>query len=211
MNRSSTTERGNDSTLVDYRDVLAPTFVAYLAYESTALGLRSYQSHVVHGLLQTKEYAQSLGRRVSKPDTPQQARARQVEARLARRGILDRGSGPLHFILDESVLLRPTEPGETGMEILRGQLRRLVELDQHPRVTIQVLPFRTGMHAGTSGSFTILEPQQPNLYRYLVYRERDGGSSITTEPHDVATYQHWFEALASASISLHDHHADVPS
>lgn len=208
MTAPSTTQPGTVATLTDYKDVLAPSFVAYLAYEQTAVGLRAYHPHVVHGLLQTKDYAQSLGRSVGKPDTPPEITARQLEARLARKAILDQDGGPLHFILDESVLLRTTEPGQTGVEILRGQLRQLVELDQHPRITIQVLPLRTGMYRGTSSMFTILEPRQPNLYRHLVYREQDEGSTIATDPHEVSTYQRWFEALASAAISLQDHHVD---
>lgn len=195
--------------LTTYRDVLVPSFVGYLAYESTAVGLRSFQPFVVHGLLQTLDYARSLTRATAPAGTSQATVDRQIEARQARQTVLDQPGGRLRFIVDESVLVRPTSPGEAGERILRDQLVHLAGFDDHPRVTVQVLPLRCGVRPGLSGgTFSILEPQQ-SLYDYLVYRERSGGSDIVTNPHDVDTYVNWFEGLAAESINFQDWRAEV--
>jgi hypothetical protein len=43
-----------------------------------------------------------------------------------------------------------------GPSVMKGQFRRLMELVKLPHVTVQVLPFAVGGHAGLNGSFTAL-------------------------------------------------------
>jgi len=43
------------------------------------------------------------------------------------------------------------------------QLKHLVDVAALPRVTVQIVPFRRGGHAGAGGSFTVLRFGQPDL------------------------------------------------
>jgi hypothetical protein len=62
-------------------------------------------------------------------------------------------------VMDEAVLRRPVG----GREVMRSQLRRLLEVTELPHVTLQVVPFRYGGHAAAGGSFTILRFGDPDL------------------------------------------------
>ena len=50
-----------------------------------------------------------------------------------------------------------------GRHVMREQLNHLIEVAALPRVTVQVVPFRRGGHAGAGGSFTVLRFEQPDL------------------------------------------------
>ncbi len=45
--------------------------------------------------------------------------------------------------------------------MIRGQLRHLAESAQRSKTTIQVVPYRAGAHAGTTGPFVILDFPEP--------------------------------------------------
>jgi hypothetical protein len=77
----------------------------------------------------------------------------QVAARLARQAISDRTGAPqLWCILDEGVLHRAIG----GSKVMRSQLFRLAEVAEHPKTTIQVIPFG-GAHAGLLAHFVIAD------------------------------------------------------
>ncbi|WP_435864409.1 Scr1 family TA system antitoxin-like transcriptional regulator [Streptomyces phaeochromogenes] len=42
-----------------------------------------------------------------------------------------------------------------GEEVMREQLLKLLSYESHPRVSVQILPYDTGVHAGLMGSFDI--------------------------------------------------------
>jgi hypothetical protein len=56
-------------------------------------------------------------------------------------------------VIDEAVLYR--EVG--GREVLRRQLRRLLDASQRPGVELLVVPFSAGAHAALTESFVIFE------------------------------------------------------
>ncbi|MBZ4019439.1 helix-turn-helix domain-containing protein [Streptomyces purpurogeneiscleroticus] len=116
-------------------------------FEATALEIRTYQAQLVHGLLQTPDYARAvLG--VLRQDEL----AARLETRLERQEVLAREAPPLLWVvLDESVLYR--EIG--GRATMSRQLEHLLTFRETDEVQIQVLPFSVGAHTGLSGSFTL--------------------------------------------------------
>ena len=48
-------------------------------------------------------------------------------------------------------------------EIVREQLKHLIEVADHPAVTLQILPFSAGAHSAMGGPFTILRFAEPDL------------------------------------------------
>ncbi|NGN62853.1 helix-turn-helix domain-containing protein [Streptomyces sp. A7024] len=135
-----------------YRDLLPPAYRDFISLEAEATGMRTLETTVVPGLLQTPDYA----RCVTSAALGSAARGRQVEAlvdvRLARQTVLH-GSRPLllHAVLDEAVLRRKVG----GPEVMAEQLRHLVEVGRLPHVRLQVLPFDSGVHIGVTGPFVI--------------------------------------------------------
>jgi transcriptional regulator with XRE-family HTH domain len=57
-----------------YDDVLPSGFDIYVGLEAEASGLRSYESDVIHGLLQTTDYALTVLRELRPKDTEEQIR-----------------------------------------------------------------------------------------------------------------------------------------
>lgn len=140
-----------------YRGVLPPTYRDFISLESQASAMRTLETSVVPGLLQTPEYARAVTRAAvcgladQTPDADERLEAL-VAVRLARQDVL-RADPPLGLsaVLDEAVLRR--EIG--GPEVMARQLRRLMEAARLPQVRLQVLPFAAGEHVGITGPFVI--------------------------------------------------------
>lgn len=74
---------------------------------------------------------------------------------MRRQQILVREKDPLQLwiVLNEAALLCPVG----GREVMREQIRRLIEIADLPNVSLQVLPLEKGVHPAIgAGSFDIL-------------------------------------------------------
>ncbi|EFL30603.1 DNA-binding protein [Streptomyces viridochromogenes DSM 40736] len=134
-----------------YRGVLPPTYRDFISLESQAGTMRTLETTVVPGLLQTPEYARAVTR-AAVEGLSEERLDTLVEVRLARQDVL-RADPPLELsaVLDEAVLRR--EVGGPG--VMARQLERLVEAARLPQVRLQVLPFTAGAHIGVTGPFVI--------------------------------------------------------
>lgn len=128
-------------------------FDLFLAMESSAMQIDSYDSMIVPGLFQTPAYAKAVIQ-AGEPELTDAEVARRIELRMTRQDVLTRQPKPpiVWRVLDESVLYRPA--GQP--RVLIEQLDHLVKLLDLPTVTIQLLPLEAGVHAGIEGTFTIL-------------------------------------------------------
>ncbi len=133
--------------------VLPTGFGIYVGLEAEAASLRVYEAQVVHGLLQTEAYARAVMSTVRRRQTPEEIE-QLVKLRMQRQDVLTRVDPlELWIILDEAVLRRMVGPSP----VMRGQLDHLYEVSQWPNITLQVLAFGSGLHAGMGGSFAIIE------------------------------------------------------
>ncbi|EGX54729.1 DNA-binding protein [Streptomyces zinciresistens K42] len=134
-----------------YRGVLPATYRDFISLESQASAMRTLETSVVPGLLQTPAYARAVTRAAVGADADDRLDAL-VAVRLARQDVL-RADPPLRLdaVLDEAVLHR--EIG--GPEVMTEQLERLIEAARLPQVSLQVLPFAAGAHIGITGPFVI--------------------------------------------------------
>ena len=136
-----------------YRGVLPPTYRDFISLESQATAMRTLETSVVPGLLQTPEYARAVTRAaVGGLDEADERLDALVEVRLVRQDVL-RGRPPLELsaVLDEAVLRRRIG----GPGVMARQLWRLVEAGRLPQVRLQVLPFTAGAHIGITGPFVV--------------------------------------------------------
>jgi hypothetical protein len=120
-----------------------------------------------------------------------------VELRLRRQEIMEGEDPPLlFFILDESTVRRQIG----GPQVMRNQLRRLIDLANRPHITIEVVPFTVGVNPGLRGSFTILEFPSPEDDDVL-HLENPSSIRVTRErPDAVVSYREDFEELRRMSL-----------
>ncbi|WP_369168996.1 helix-turn-helix domain-containing protein [Streptomyces sp. R28] len=175
------------------RSQLPAWFQQVAELESRATEICTFQMGMVHGLLQTPEYARAVLGLLDDTDLDDR-----TAVRLARQRIFEKGKPPvLWAILSEAALHQ--EIG--GRETMRGQLAHLLSFERNPRINIQVLPFSAGAHAGLTGSF--------NLYRFesdpdIVYMEGYGSGHPTANPDTVKDCSLRYDHLQAASLSLRD-------
>ncbi|MEU1045305.1 helix-turn-helix transcriptional regulator [Streptomyces sp. NPDC005897] len=121
--------------------------------EAGATELCAYNNSVIHGLMQTEEYARAVLRARRPPFTADQLE-QQVAARLARQDIISNttAQAAFSFVQCESTLRRPIG----GKMVMRGQLERLLEVSAFHHVDLQVLPLSREENSGLDGSFRLL-------------------------------------------------------
>ena len=177
-----------------FGDVLPGWFQTYIGLEGAASLIRIYEVQFVHGLLQTEAYAHAVVTR-GMPDAPQAEIDRRVALRLERQKTLVSERSPrLHAVLDEAALRRPY--GDRA--VMQAQLRHLIEVSEHPNITLQVMPFSFGGHAGESGTFTMLRFPESDLSD-IVYLEQLTSALYLDKREEVAQYERVMERLTEDS------------
>jgi transcriptional regulator with XRE-family HTH domain len=172
-----------------YSDILPHWLEPYFGLEAAASFIRSYELQFVPGLLQTEGYARALIRLGNAPSEDDVVR--RVEARLSRQEILRRATPPrLWAVVDEGALRRPIG----GRTVMRDQVRHMIEMCDHPFVTLQILPFQSGAHPAMGGPFTILRFSEPDL-RDVVYIEQLTSALYLDKPAEVDSYLEVMEQL----------------
>ncbi|GLW65467.1 transcriptional regulator [Actinomadura rubrobrunea] len=189
-------EAGQRGWWTAYADVFTGS---YVALEDEASAIHTWDPQLVHGLLQTEDYARAVitaGRMLPGPVEIE----RRVAARKARQALLDRKDAPLlHVVLDEAVLHRPIG----GPSVMNAQLRKLVTMAERPKVTVQVLPYGAGEHAGLDGRFTILsfpDAADPDI----AYVEGTMGDVYVESAEETGVHRRRFDRIVEAALSPED-------
>jgi transcriptional regulator with XRE-family HTH domain len=179
-----------------YNEVFTGSFVGL---ESDAASLHTHQALLVPGLLQTEGYTRAVIRAI-RPDADEAEVERRVAGRVTRQRLLTDPHPPAYWaVIDEAVLHRTVG----GPAIMRAQLERLVELAALPHVTLQVVPFTAGGHAGMESPFLILgfpEQADPDV----VYVEYTTTGVYLEQPSDVHRYTLMFDHLRAAALKPDD-------
>ena len=179
-----------------YSDVLPGWFESYLGLESVSSTIRTFEVQFVHGLFQTPDYARAVTRLGHRSAPPSEIE-RRVGLRIKRQDLLTRANPPrLWAVMDEAVLRRPVG----GLGVMRAQLRHLVEASAMPNVTLQVIPFALGGHAGASGSFTVLRFEEQYLPD-VVYIEQLTGAVYLEQRSDMEHYLEVMDQLSGEALT----------
>ena len=197
--RSELLELGKEATqlgwLQSYEAELPEEYTAYISFEAEAQSVRNYESLFVPGLLQTEAYARRVIKGVL-PTANDQEVERRVEARIQRQDSIKK-ENPVRLwaILDEAVIRRRVG----GVSVMGNQLKALVEASQWPHVTLQVIPFERGEHAGMPGSFVVMDfPDAADPA--LVYIDSMAGDLFLEKEPDVKRYTATFEHLRAVAL-----------
>lgn len=180
-----------------YRAVLTPTYFQYIEYETSASIIRSYETLLVPGLLQTQEYATALTERY-RLNFPAKKIQTLAEVRMKRQELLLDGPSPplLFFILDEAVIQRLM-----GAEGLRqAQLEKLIRMADKPEVTIEIIPFSVGLHRGIGENFNILEFGEAADNDVLYFESARDSIFSRDETEEITVYRELFEEMRKISL-----------
>ncbi|KFF95399.1 helix-turn-helix transcriptional regulator [Streptomyces europaeiscabiei] len=175
------------------RHQLPAWFQQVAEIEVRAAEIYTFQTHLIHGLLQTENYVRAVLGALDETDLDER-----TAVRLARQRIFEKEEPPvLWAVISEAALYQKLG----GAGVMRGQLLKLLAFEKNHRVNVQVLPFEAGAHAGLQGSF--------NLYRCrqdpdIVYTEGYGSGHPTANPDTVKDCSLRYDHLQAAALSLRD-------
>ncbi|WBB82457.1 helix-turn-helix transcriptional regulator [Micromonospora sp. WMMD882] len=180
-------------------------FQLYIGLEASASHIRQYEAELVPGLLQTRAYAEQIfqmpGGSINSSDKEEQERA--VQLRLERQALLTRFGAPkLSVMIDETILRRPVG----NATIMAEQLEQIQKAAELPNVTVQVLAFSAGLHAGAmTGAFSILEfptdARGKEVEPPVAYLEAATGAIYLDKPHETDAYNTIWSDMASRALN----------
>ncbi|MFD1657292.1 helix-turn-helix transcriptional regulator [Streptomyces caeni] len=163
--------------------------------EAEAVELCAYNNSVIHGLLQTEEYARAIFN-ARRPAFAEEEVEQQVTARLARQEILGPVTGRrvFSFVQCESTLRRPIG----GKMVMRQQLERVLEVAQLRNVDLQVLPLDREENSGTDGSFRLLKLNDGTT---IAFSEAPLSSRVMTSPKETTVLDIRYGVIRAQALS----------
>jgi len=179
-----------------YRGIASKHYLEFVEFEQAATATLNYEPLWIPGLLQTREYADEIIRRLG----PESDEAQQglFEFRLKRQELLDATDSPsLQFVLDESVLRRQVG----SVDIMIKQLHWLIELANRSSVTIQVRPFSKGLVRRMQAPFVIHQLTDTADLDVLYLEGPDGDTIVDTDKGEIGGYRSVFEELKRTALS----------
>jgi transcriptional regulator with XRE-family HTH domain len=180
----------------DFSDTVKKGFIDFLAFEDEARTSCGYEAQFIPGILQCEEYARAvvIGTEKRAPDDVE----RQVELRVKRQQRVTQSRDPLqvYAVIDESVLHRVVD-----LSVMVAQLNHLLDLGELANVSIQVIPYRAGIHAAMDGPFVLLSFDG---YPDLLYIEHLVGCVYLEKPSETGKGRTIFEHLRSAACNTSD-------
>ena len=184
-------ERRQQRWWQEYADVPS---IALAGLEADASTIWQYSTQLVPGLLQTEPYARAVLEAI-RLDAKADDIDRRLELRMHRQALLTSEHAPEYWVvLDEAVARRQVG----GPVVMAEQLGQLIEMAKRPNVTLQVLPFPSGEHAGMDGEFTIL--RYPDPADPIVVFIENTGSDLYLEASEVTRrYSKIFDHLRAAA------------
>lgn len=98
-------------------------------------------------------------------------------------------------MLDEAALRRRVG----GPEVMREQLRHLLDKARLAKVTVQVTPFEAGAHPAQTGSFTVMGFPAPED-RPAVHIDSPGGQVCLEQPEEVQRFKIALQRLQAMAL-----------
>jgi hypothetical protein len=173
-------------------------YSTYVGLEAEAEVISGFQSSVVHGLMQTADYARA-GHEGAMPRLDPEQIELQIEAKLTRQRILTQDNPPrFTAVLDEAALHRIVG----GRRVMAAQLAKLLEMAALPNIVVQVLSYELGAHPAVESNFTILDLPSPTPG--VVFVEGLIGSTYLERADDLKRYHEIFDHLQSIALNPKD-------
>ena len=177
------------------------TFRSWPDYEDRAATIRAWSPGILHGLVQTEDYARALI--AAQPGVTAEITAARLAARAERQArVLNRQSPPSVWVVaDELSLYR--QVGTPA--VMAGQMHHLAETAAKPHVTLTVMPAIA--HAANASGFVIADD--------AAWCEHMAAGGVYTDPQIVTRLAQRFDSLraesyrASESLAMIDRMAEL--
>ncbi|MEV7522145.1 helix-turn-helix transcriptional regulator [Streptomyces sp. NPDC091371] len=191
--------RGRAPGWVQRASLARPSYSDFIGYEETSDYIRSFQSNLIAGLLQTADYARAVINAAQAGLSSDEVDAL-VTARMERQSVLQQPKPPRLSVIQGEAALRISVGGRSTMG---QQLDHLVEMAQHPLIELQVIPDRAGAHAGLFGSFVLFGFPNRDFSDVVCVEHRTGTLFMET-PEETAEYTLIFDSLRTIALSPDD-------
>ncbi|MEU1801661.1 helix-turn-helix transcriptional regulator [Streptomyces sp. NPDC019937] len=180
-----------------YRSVLPSGMGMHIGLESGARTSRTWQPHVVFGLLQTERYAREMFL-TAKPveETTTEFVERHIQIRMERKKALTRRDNPMELwvIQDEASLRRVVG----SPDVMREQYEEVQTLLRLDNVTVQILPMAMATYR-TGANFNLWEFGSP--LPAVVQTDAIDGSDISDKETTIWSFSRRFEALRAGALA----------
>lgn len=187
----------SDGWWEDYGPGVPRWFDLYLGLEETCSVLSTYHPELVHGVLQTENYARAV---IATDGSTGEIVSRRLSVRSGRRrGVLDRPDRTFRAVLGEGALSLVVG----SAAVMAEQIAHLRRLNAAPRIDIRVLPRTAGAHPGTHGRFTVMDFED-DADPSVVYLESLMGARYLERSHQVAAYHRSFRLLTEKSVPIEE-------
>ncbi|UNO42148.1 helix-turn-helix transcriptional regulator [Streptomyces sp. MST-110588] len=194
MNRDATSQ----DWVTRYRGQVLPAMQGFVGIEAEAQEIRIYHPQVVHGLLQTKAYAEAIFE-IEKPieETKTEFNQANVALRMERKQrVLEREPDPvkLWVILGEAGLRYLIG----GPDVMREQYEEITRLCSLEHVKIQVLPIDAqGYRASSDLAILDLGDGLPPMVQV---DNAWGAVSTSDKPKEVARFTRRFNEMIATAL-----------
>ncbi|MFE0726753.1 helix-turn-helix domain-containing protein [Streptomyces antibioticus] len=174
---------------------LRPDYVDHIALEDDATYIREWQPVLVPGLLQTPAYAAAITEGSPNYIAPDRV-AQLLKVREGRQSKIEEGGATYSAILWESVIAHPL----VSAEVHREQLAALLEIARRKNVTVQVLPYSTGVLGAVTSAFsTFTFDAEPVVEAVALENLR--GTSVLEGSEDLTAYANMYDLLRSSALA----------
>jgi transcriptional regulator with XRE-family HTH domain len=173
-----------------------PDFPMFLESEQIAILIRAFESEVIPGLLQTREYLQAI--QAAQLPIPADVAERVLRLRERRQRIFQGTRVPrMQFLMGEAALLYLMR---LAPQIRDGQIARLRDVSAMPGVEIRVL---TELHAAVAGSFAIVTT--PDDFPPIVYTDQLDGCRYLEDVDVTSRYEQAFSVARQKSVPIEEY------
>ncbi|MHA6760048.1 helix-turn-helix domain-containing protein [Streptacidiphilus sp. PAMC 29251] len=181
-----------------YEDALPREYRDFIALEAGASNIRTFEGMIVPGLVQTPEYIRHIimaGPAVLPPGHVDSL----IKVRVERQSILENEHPPKLWIIVTEGALRQLVGGAA---VMVEQLRYLARLTEQSNITLQVLPFAAGAHAGVQSSFVLFD--FPSTDPSIACVANLTGTLFMDQPGQLEAFSGAFDNLRAGALSPAD-------
>jgi hypothetical protein len=180
-----------------YQDRISPAALDLASLESDSATIRTFQPHLIPGLLQTEGYT----RAVMKAGLPTATRdtAALVAFRMARQAVLSRPDLPgYRVVVGEAALHQQVG----GTDVMRIQLMRVLEAAGQDHISVHVLPYAAGAHLWVGVPYDLFTLRPPGRLTVAVVSQVT--QSLFIEDEETAgIHEAAFDHLLAAALDKH--------
>ncbi|GGZ13868.1 XRE family transcriptional regulator [Streptomyces nitrosporeus] len=194
------TEGTTDSFEREWREmrhgVLLQGFPEYVDLEGRAAEIKLFESGLIPGPLQTREYAQALADSAVTRDVISREQAdERVSLLMGRQAALVRPAPPLVVaVLDESCVRRPVG----GAKVMDAQFQHLIDFAAQSNTMLQLAPYSLGEHRPFDRAVNLLTLQDRSVVSYV---ESETQGSLDRELASVLPLVRAYHQLQAISLS----------